>query len=76
MAGFKGLTWDSATGGRLSMVLGIGFDGQVVEQMSKRNKKRGSHLDYLMTVLKLLPDSGRKISALRLTESSSLERFS
>lgn len=32
--------------------LGIGFDGQVVEQMSKRNKKRGSHLDYLMTVLK------------------------
>ena len=32
--------------------LGIGFDGQVVEQMSKRNKKRGSHMDYLMTVLK------------------------
>jgi diacylglycerol kinase (ATP) len=31
--------------------LGIGFDGQVVEKMSKRKKKRGSHLDYLLTVL-------------------------
>ena len=32
--------------------LGIGFDGLVVEKMSKRKKKRGGHLDYLLTVLK------------------------
>jgi len=32
--------------------LGIGFDGQVVQEMSKRKKKRGSHLDYLLTVLR------------------------
>lgn len=32
--------------------LGIGFDGQVVEKMSKRKKKWGGHLDYLLTVLK------------------------
>ncbi len=32
--------------------LGIGFDGQVVQEMSKRRKKRGRHLDYLLTVLR------------------------
>ena len=32
--------------------LGIGFDGEVVKEMSKRKKKRGSHLDYLLTVLR------------------------
>jgi YegS/Rv2252/BmrU family lipid kinase len=32
--------------------LGIGFDGLVVEKMSKRKKKQGGHLDYLLTVLK------------------------
>ena len=32
--------------------LGIGFDGQVVQEMSKRERKRGSHLDYLLTVLR------------------------
>ncbi len=32
--------------------LGIGFDGQVVQEMSKRKRKRGSHLDYLWTVLR------------------------
>lgn len=32
--------------------LGIGFDGQVVEKMSKRKKKRGSHLDYFWIVLR------------------------
>lgn len=32
--------------------LGIGFDGQVVQEMSKRKKKRGGHLDYLLTVVR------------------------
>lgn len=32
--------------------VGIGFDGQVVQRMLNRKKKRGSHLDYLLTVLK------------------------
>ncbi len=32
--------------------LGVGFDGQVVQEMSERKGRRGSHLDYLMTVLR------------------------
>jgi len=32
--------------------LGIGFDGQVVEKMSERKNKLGSHLDYLLIVLR------------------------
>ena len=32
--------------------LGIGFDGQVVEKMSARKNKLGSHLDYLLIVLR------------------------
>ena len=34
--------------------VGIGFDGQVVQRMADRKKKRGSHLDYLVTVIRTL----------------------
>jgi diacylglycerol kinase (ATP) len=34
--------------------LGIGFDGQVVKEMVERGDKRGSHLDYLLTVLRIV----------------------
>ena len=34
--------------------VGIGFDGQVVQRMAARKKKRGSHLDYLFTVIRTL----------------------
>lgn len=34
--------------------VGIGFDGEVVNQMVKKGSKSGNHLDYLMTVLKII----------------------
>jgi diacylglycerol kinase (ATP) len=34
--------------------VGIGFDGEVVKKMVERGEKRGTHLDYLLTVLKIL----------------------
>lgn len=33
---------------------GIGFDGQVVKEMLGRKRKRGGHLDYLLTVLRII----------------------
>lgn len=44
---------------------GIGFDGQVVKEMIGRINKRGSHLDYLMTVLRIV--AGFKEKSLRFT---------
>jgi len=34
--------------------VGIGFDGEVVKKMVERGNKRGTHFDYLMTVLYIL----------------------
>jgi YegS/Rv2252/BmrU family lipid kinase len=34
--------------------VGIGFDGEVVKKMFERGHKRGTHFDYLLTVLKIL----------------------
>ncbi len=34
--------------------VGIGFDGEVVKEMFERGNKRGTHFDYLLTVLKIL----------------------
>ena len=34
--------------------VGIGFDGEVVIEMIKKGDKQGSHIDYLITVLKIL----------------------
>jgi YegS/Rv2252/BmrU family lipid kinase len=33
---------------------GIGFDGQVVKEMLGRKRKKGGHLDYLLTVLRII----------------------
>ncbi len=33
---------------------GIGFDGQVVEEMLDRKRKNGGHLDYVLTVLRII----------------------
>jgi len=33
---------------------GIGFDGQVVKEMFGRERKKGGHLDYLLTVLRII----------------------
>jgi YegS/Rv2252/BmrU family lipid kinase len=34
--------------------VGVGFDGEVVKEMVKRGKKRGRHIDYLLTVLRII----------------------
>jgi YegS/Rv2252/BmrU family lipid kinase len=34
--------------------VGIGFDGQVVKEMIESGNKRGRHIDYLMTVLRII----------------------
>lgn len=34
--------------------VGIGFDGEVVKEMVERGAKRGTHLDYLLTVLRIV----------------------
>lgn len=34
--------------------VGIGFDGEVVREMVERGYKKGSHIDYLLTVLRIL----------------------
>lgn len=34
--------------------VGIGFDGEVVKEMVERGNKRGTHLDYLLTVLRIV----------------------
>lgn len=34
--------------------VGIGFDGEVVNQMVKKGGKSGNHFDYLITVLKII----------------------
>jgi len=34
--------------------VGIGFDGEVVNQMVKKGSKSGNHFDYLITVLKII----------------------
>lgn len=34
--------------------VGIGFDGEVVREMVERGDKRGNHIDYLMTVLRII----------------------
>lgn len=44
---------------------GIGFDGQVVKEMLGRNRKKGGHLDYLLTVLRIV--SGFKEKKLRFS---------
>ncbi len=33
---------------------GVGFDGEVVREMVKKGNKRGGHLDYLFTVLRIV----------------------
>lgn len=34
--------------------VGIGFDGEVVKEMVERGDKQGSHMDYLLTVLRII----------------------
>jgi len=34
--------------------VGIGFDGEVVKEMVERGDKQGSHIDYLLTVLRIV----------------------
>lgn len=34
--------------------VGIGFDGEVVKEMVERGDKQGSHMDYLLTVLRIV----------------------
>lgn len=34
--------------------VGIGFDGEVVKEMVERGNKRGTHLDYLLIVLRIV----------------------
>ncbi|MCK5372585.1 MAG: hypothetical protein KAQ62_28675, partial [Cyclobacteriaceae bacterium] len=34
--------------------VGIGFDGEVVKEMVERGNKRGTHIDYLLTVLRIV----------------------
>ena len=34
--------------------VGIGFDGEVVKEMVRRGNKKGKHLDYLLTVLRII----------------------
>jgi diacylglycerol kinase family enzyme len=48
--------------------LGIGFDGQVVKEMVERGDKRGNHLDYLLTVLRIV--GGFKEKQLRFSLDS------
>lgn len=44
---------------------GIGFDGQVVKEMLLRKRKKRGHLDYLLTVLRII--SGFKEKKLRFS---------
>lgn len=41
--------------------VGIGFDGEVVKEMVERGNKRGTHLDYLLTVLRIVAGFKEKI---------------
>ncbi len=41
--------------------VGIGFDGEVVREMVERGIKSGSHLDYLLTVLRIVAGFKEKI---------------
>jgi len=34
--------------------VGIGFDGEVVKEMIERGDKQGNHMDYLLTVLRII----------------------
>jgi YegS/Rv2252/BmrU family lipid kinase len=34
--------------------VGIGFDGEVVKEMVEKGDKRGSHIDYFLTVLRII----------------------
>ena len=45
--------------------VGIGFDGAVVREMVKRGNKQGRHIDYLLTVLRIV--AGFKERELRFT---------
>jgi diacylglycerol kinase (ATP) len=45
--------------------VGIGFDGEVVKEMVSRGGKRGGHLDYLLTVLRIV--GGFKEKSLKFT---------
>lgn len=45
--------------------VGIGFDGAVVKEMVERGDKRGRHIDYLLTVLRIV--GGFKEKQLRFT---------
>ena len=48
--------------------LGIGFDGQVVERMSKKQRKMGGHLDYLSIVLSTVAGFKEKKLAFQLDD--------
>lgn len=41
--------------------VGIGFDGEVVKEMVERGNKRGTHLDYLLTVLRIVAGFKEKV---------------
>ncbi len=41
--------------------VGVGFDGEVVREMVKKGNKRGGHLDYLLTVLRIVGGYKEKI---------------
>ena len=45
--------------------VGIGFDGEVVKEMVRRGNKKGGHLDYLLTVLRII--AGFKEKALNFS---------
>ena len=55
--------------------VGIGFDGQVVQEMSVRKRKRGSHLDYLWTVLRTVAGFREKDLSFSLDEKKFTRRI-
>ena len=53
--------------------VGIGFDGEVVKEMVERGNKRGTHIDYLLTVLRIV--AGFKEKKIRFSiDGKHLER--
>lgn len=50
--------------------VGIGFDGAVVKEMVERGDKRGRHIDYLLTVLRIIGGFREKKLSFMLDEKT------
>ena len=48
--------------------VGIGFDGEVVKEMVERGNKRGTHFDYLLTVLRIVAGFKEKMLSFSIEE--------